>query len=48
MTKEIKSKASCWFPVSWFVFIKEKEVSNEVSFVKLQEKEKDNFEHLLV
>lgn len=48
MTKEIKSKASCWFPVSWFVFIKEKEVFNEVSFVKLQEKEKDNFEHLLV
>ncbi|WP_304354381.1 hypothetical protein [Brachyspira innocens] len=46
--ENIKSLNKPWFDVAWFVFIKEKEVFNEVSFVKLQEKEKDNFEHLLV
>ncbi|KLI46126.1 hypothetical protein [Brachyspira hyodysenteriae] len=45
--ENIKSLNKPWFDVAWFVFIKEKELSNEVKFVKLQKREKDNFEHLL-
>lgn len=47
LTREIKSKSSCWFPVSWFVCVKENNIHNELEFIKLQRKEKDNFEHLL-